>query len=111
MTLAKKASLMFLIFFQAGIYPPGPDDAVEHDGLVTSLPLIIQQTPNLVDIELEKAFHIMTTDPLAVEHHKAEAFLINQFIQGKYHVQNTVNHEKLFVFPELILRLLFIKDH
>merc|ERR1719361_1689048 len=23
----------------------------------------------------------MTTDPLAVEHHKAEAFLINQFIQ------------------------------
>jgi len=66
---------------KAGIYPPGPDDAVEHDGLVTSLPLIIQQTPNLVDAELEKAFHIMTTDPLAVEHHKAEAFLINQFIQ------------------------------
>ena len=74
---------MKLLRFQAGIYPPGPDDAVEHDGLVTSLPLIIQQTPNLVDAELEKAFHIMTTDPLAVEHHKAESFLINQFIQGK----------------------------
>ena len=43
---------------------------------------MIQKAPNLSDTDLEKAVHIMTLDPLAMEHHKAEAYLITQFIQG-----------------------------
>ena len=68
--------------FEAGIKPPGSEDAIEHDGLCTALPLMIQKAPNLSDSDLEKAVHIMTLDPLAMEHHKAEAYLITQFIQG-----------------------------
>lgn len=68
--------------FKAGIIPPGPNDAREHDGLVTALPLIMQQGSNPDFNELEKAFHIMTQDSFAVHHHEAEAFLISQFIQG-----------------------------
>ena len=68
--------------FEAGINPPGSEDAIEHDGLCTALPLMIQKAPNLSDTDLEKAVHIMTLDPLAMEHHKAEAYLITQFIQG-----------------------------
>jgi len=68
--------------FEAGINPPGSEDAIEHDGLCTALPLMIQKSPNLSDSDLEKAVHIMTLDPLAMEHHKAEAYLITQFIQA-----------------------------
>lgn len=68
--------------FKAGIYPPGPDDAREHDGLVTALPLIIQQSPNLDFNLLKKATSVVTQDPFAVEHLEVEAFLISQFIQS-----------------------------
>ena len=68
--------------FKAGINPPGSDDAREHDGLVTALPLIAQQGPNHDAEALIKAFKIMTQDPFAIEHHTAEAFLISEFIKG-----------------------------
>jgi len=69
--------------FKADIIPPGSEDAIEHDGLCTALPLIVQKSPNLSDSDLMKAVHIMTLDPLAEEHHKAEAYLISQFIQAQ----------------------------
>ena len=68
--------------WNAGIKPPGPDDAREHDGLTTALPLIIQKSPSVNFEELKPAYTIMTQDPEAIEHHDAEAFLIGQFIQG-----------------------------
>jgi len=68
--------------YKADIKPPGDEDAKEHDGLVTALPLIVQQGFN-PDLEgLKKAFQIMTQEPDAILHHQAEAFLISQFIQG-----------------------------
>merc|ERR1711963_689273 len=69
--------------FRAGIYPPGDEDAREHDALVTALPIIIQQSTNTnPNRDMKKVFHILTQDPFAVQHHLAEAFLISQFIQG-----------------------------
>jgi hypothetical protein len=59
---------------------PGPEDANQHDGLAISLPVIIQQAP-FCDM-LTPVFNIMTQCPNAVEHHKAEATLIGQFIAG-----------------------------
>ena len=68
--------------FKAGINPPGSEDANEHDGLVTALPLILKQSPNLNLEQLHSCFHIMTQDPDAIKHHEAEAYLINEFIKG-----------------------------
>ena len=76
--------------FRAGIYPPGDEDAREHDALATALPVIIQQNSGAQpNVDLEKVFHILTQDPFAVQHHLAEAFLIRQFIEG-----NTYYSEK-----------------
>ena len=75
--------------FRAGIYPPGDEDAREHDALATALPFIIQQNSGQHKVELEKIFHILTQDPFAVQHHLAEAYLIRQFIEGtlKFSIQ------------------------
>ena len=69
--------------YKADINPPGSEDANEHDGLVTALPLILQQAPNNFNLEeLHKCLHIMTQDPESIQHHEAEAFLIHAFIKG-----------------------------
>ena len=75
--------------FRAGIYPPGDEDAREHDALATALPVILQKNSTQPNVDLEKIFHILTQDPFAVQHHLAEAFLIRQFIEG-----NTYYFEK-----------------
>ncbi len=67
---------------KAGMNPPGPDDAREHDGLATALPLIVQMGSAYDESKLKNAFEIMTQDPFAIEHHQAEAFLIGKFIEG-----------------------------
>ena len=67
---------------KAGINPPGQEDGNEHDGLVTALPLIIQQSPNLDKDRLMSCFRILTQDPDALERHFAEAFLIQEYIKG-----------------------------
>ena len=68
--------------FKAGINPPGPEDANEHDGLVTAMPFILQQSPNLEMDKLKSCFEIMTTKPESLDHHEVEAFLINEYIKG-----------------------------
>ena len=68
--------------YKNGIIPPGPEDACDHDGLTTGLPLILQQTPNLNMDQLKSCFQIMSTKDDAINHYKAEAFLINEFIKG-----------------------------
>ena len=68
--------------FKAGINPPGPEDANEHDGLVTAMPLILQQSPNLEMDKLKSCFEIMTTKQESLDHHEVEAFLINEYIKG-----------------------------
>ena len=81
--------------WDAGIKPPGSDDAREHDGLTTALPLIIQKSPSIDFKDLKPAYTIMTQDPDAIEHHNAEAYLIAQFIKGsKNPLENT--KEKFF---------------
>ena len=92
--------------FKAGINPPGPEDGREHDGLLTALPLIIQQGH---DEGLEKAFHIMTIDPFAIEHHQAEAFLINQFIQGSSDPINATK-EKFHTHKDIINEIIAVED-
>ena len=64
----------------AGMNPPGGDDAREHDALVAFLPLIAQQGSSHDPESLENSFKILTQDPFSLEHHQAEAFLISQFI-------------------------------
>ena len=68
--------------YKSGIIPPGPEDACDHDGLTTGLPLILQQTPNLNMDQLKSCFQIMSTKDDAINHYNAEAFLINEFIKG-----------------------------
>ena len=92
--------------FKAGINPPGPDDAREHDGLLTALPLIIQKGQ---EEGLEKAFHIMTTDPFAIEHHQAEAFLINQFIQDNNDPIKATK-EKFLAHKDIINEIIAVED-
>ena len=83
--------------FRAGIYPPGDEDAREHDALATALPVIIQKNTAQPNVDLEKVFHILTQDPFAVQHHLAEAFLIRQFIEGNTYLfreGNSITHLK-----------------
>ena len=68
--------------FKARIYPPGDEDAREHDALVTALPLIIKQSSSNHNFDLDRVFHILTQDPFSIQHHQAEAYLISQHIQG-----------------------------
>ena len=81
--------------FRAGIYPPGDEDAREHDALATALPFIIQQNSAQPNVDLEKVFHILTQDPYAVQHHLAEAFLIRQFIEGNTYSCNKIIKTRL----------------
>lgn len=68
--------------FKAGINPPGPEDAHDHDGLCTALPLILKQGSSLDFEELKTAFKIVTVEDTAIDHYHAEAYLISQFLQG-----------------------------
>ena len=43
--------------YKNGIIPPGPEDACDHDGLTTGLPLILQQTPKNMD-QLKSCFQM-----------------------------------------------------
>ena len=68
--------------FEAGIDPPGSEDAIERDAIIAMTPLILQQVPNLDFDSLKRGFGILTQDPMAIEHHEIETFIISQFVQG-----------------------------
>jgi len=63
------------------IYPPGPKDTDEHDGLEVVLPYVIQQAPNLDFDQLKKGILLTAWDPNCVNHHLAESYLISEFIK------------------------------
>ena len=67
--------------FEAGIDPPGSEDAIERDAIIAMTPLILQQVPNLDFDSLKRSFYILTQDPMAIEHHEIEAFILSQFVQ------------------------------
>ena len=52
--------------FEAGLDPPGSEDAIERDAIIAMTPLVLQQVPNLDFEALKQAFHILTQDPLAI---------------------------------------------
>ncbi len=69
--------------YKADIKPPGPEFAQEHDGLLISLPLILQNSGANFDFQkIKPAVEIMTQDPISLKHHKVEGFIINEFVQG-----------------------------
>ena len=68
--------------FEAGIDPPGSEDAIERDAIIAMTPLLLQQVPNLDFDTLKKALYILTQDPMAIEHHEIEAWILSLFVQG-----------------------------
>jgi len=88
------------------IYPPGPKDTDEHDGLEVILPYAIQQSPNLDFDQLIKGIHLTARDPNCVRHHLAEAYVISQYIKGaedpieetrqKFHSFNTLLDDVIY---------------
>ena len=67
---------------EAGINPPGADDAEDHDGFTTALPLIIQQSPDLNMEDLKSCFEVVSTKPESLMHYEVEAFLLNEYMKG-----------------------------
>lgn len=81
--------------YKAGINPPGPEDAEDHDGLCTALPLMIQQSPDLNMEELKSCFQVVSTKPDAITHYEVEAFLLNEYLKGTENpIEATKDHFK-----------------